>query len=405
MAREAMWRTLGMRHFDVQLIGGAVLHQGRISEMRTGEGKTLVAPLAAVLNSHDRPRRPRRHRQRLPRATRPAVDGPDLPFPRGQPRDDHPRRVVPLRAGLPDERRAPRQPPAGDAPGGLRGGRHLRHEQRVRVRLPARQHGPGARPAGPAGTQLRDRRRGRQHPHRRGADAADHQRPGRGIGRPVLHLRPARAAPQGTARGRGRGRRLLHRPQGQGGQPDRRGHRQDGGLAQRREHVRRRPAPRPALRAGAQGARPLQARPRLHRQGRRDHHRRRVHRPPDARSPLERGPPPGRRGEGGPARPARERDPCDDHVPELLPPLRQAGRDDGHGHDRGRGVPQDLPARGRGDPDQRRDDPRRRPRSRVPRRERQVQRADRRDRRDAGDRAARPGRHDQRREVRDPRRR
>ena len=51
MAREAMWRTLGMRHFDVQLIGGAVLHQGRISEMRTGEGKTLVAPLAAVLNS------------------------------------------------------------------------------------------------------------------------------------------------------------------------------------------------------------------------------------------------------------------------------------------------------------------------------------------------------------------
>ncbi len=40
-----------MRHFDVQLIGGAVLHQGRIAEMRTGEGKTLVAPLAAVLNA------------------------------------------------------------------------------------------------------------------------------------------------------------------------------------------------------------------------------------------------------------------------------------------------------------------------------------------------------------------
>ncbi len=51
MAREAMKRTLGMRHFDVQLIGGAVLHQGRIAEMRTGEGKTLVAPLAAVLNA------------------------------------------------------------------------------------------------------------------------------------------------------------------------------------------------------------------------------------------------------------------------------------------------------------------------------------------------------------------
>ena len=51
MTREAMKRTLGMRHFDVQFIGGAVLHQGRISEMRTGEGKTLVAPLAAILNA------------------------------------------------------------------------------------------------------------------------------------------------------------------------------------------------------------------------------------------------------------------------------------------------------------------------------------------------------------------
>src|SRR3712207_4620818 len=51
MAREAMVRTLGMRHFDVQLIGGTVLHPGKIAEMRTGEGKTLVAPLAAILNA------------------------------------------------------------------------------------------------------------------------------------------------------------------------------------------------------------------------------------------------------------------------------------------------------------------------------------------------------------------
>jgi preprotein translocase subunit SecA len=46
-----MKRTLGMRHFDVQLLGGVVLHQGKIAEMRTGEGKTLVAPMAAILNS------------------------------------------------------------------------------------------------------------------------------------------------------------------------------------------------------------------------------------------------------------------------------------------------------------------------------------------------------------------
>lgn len=49
--REASIRTLGMRHFDVQLMGGIVLHQGMISEMHTGEGKTLVATLAAYLNA------------------------------------------------------------------------------------------------------------------------------------------------------------------------------------------------------------------------------------------------------------------------------------------------------------------------------------------------------------------
>src|ERR1041385_2156520 len=49
--REASVRTTGMRHFDVQLIGGMVLHQGKIAEMRTGEGKTLVATLPAYLNA------------------------------------------------------------------------------------------------------------------------------------------------------------------------------------------------------------------------------------------------------------------------------------------------------------------------------------------------------------------
>ncbi len=51
MSREAMKRTLEMRHFDVQMMGGIALHQGRIAEMKTGEGKTLVPTLAAVLNS------------------------------------------------------------------------------------------------------------------------------------------------------------------------------------------------------------------------------------------------------------------------------------------------------------------------------------------------------------------
>ena len=51
VAREASARVLGMRHFREQLIGGIVLHQGRISEMKTGEGKTLVATLPAYLNA------------------------------------------------------------------------------------------------------------------------------------------------------------------------------------------------------------------------------------------------------------------------------------------------------------------------------------------------------------------
>ncbi|MBE7023477.1 MAG: preprotein translocase subunit SecA [Ruminococcaceae bacterium] len=51
VCREASWRVLGMKHFRVQIIGGIVLHQGRISEMKTGEGKTLVATLPAYLNA------------------------------------------------------------------------------------------------------------------------------------------------------------------------------------------------------------------------------------------------------------------------------------------------------------------------------------------------------------------
>ena len=62
VVREASRRVLGLRPFDVQLMGGMVLHNGQIAEMRTGEGKTLVAVLPAYLNAlsgkgvHVRPR-------------------------------------------------------------------------------------------------------------------------------------------------------------------------------------------------------------------------------------------------------------------------------------------------------------------------------------------------------------
>ena len=51
LVREASWRTMGLRHYDVQLVGGMVLHQGKIAEMKTGEGKTLMATLAVYLNT------------------------------------------------------------------------------------------------------------------------------------------------------------------------------------------------------------------------------------------------------------------------------------------------------------------------------------------------------------------
>ena len=51
VCREASWRVLGMKHFPVQILGGIILHQGRIAEMKTGEGKTLVATLPAYLNA------------------------------------------------------------------------------------------------------------------------------------------------------------------------------------------------------------------------------------------------------------------------------------------------------------------------------------------------------------------
>ena len=78
LCREASKRTLGQRHYDVQLIGGMVLHSGAIAEMKTGEGKTLTATLRGVPQHARRRRRPRRHRQRLPRPPRRRVDEADL---------------------------------------------------------------------------------------------------------------------------------------------------------------------------------------------------------------------------------------------------------------------------------------------------------------------------------------
>ncbi len=137
--REVSKRTLGQRHFDVQLMGGAALHWGNIAEMKTGEGKTLVATLPTYLNA-SRQRRARGHRQRLPRQLPERADGPYLPLPR------HERRLHYHR------------PEAAGTPQAVQRRHHLRHQQRVRLRLPARQHGLGEGRPRAARPPLRHRR-------------------------------------------------------------------------------------------------------------------------------------------------------------------------------------------------------------------------------------------------------
>ncbi len=97
---------------------------------------------------------------------------------------------------------------------------------------------------------------------------------------------------------------------------------------------------------------PVPQRSAVHRQGRRGRHRRRVHRPPHVRPPLLRRHPSGDRGERRPEGPQRGSDARHDHVPELLPAVRKAGRHDRYGQDRGARVPRHLRPRRRHDPDQ-----------------------------------------------------
>jgi preprotein translocase subunit SecA len=69
LVRESAKRTLGQRHYDEQLIGGVILHRGMITEMRTGEGKTLVGTLPAYVNALTGTWSTCRDGERLPRTT------------------------------------------------------------------------------------------------------------------------------------------------------------------------------------------------------------------------------------------------------------------------------------------------------------------------------------------------
>ena len=317
-----------------------------------------------------------------------------------------------------ERRRDPGDDAAASAPADVRGGRHVRHELRVRLRLPARQHGLLARGVRPARPRLRHRRRGRQHPDRRGADPAHHLGSPRAGGRHVRHLRPPRQADGRRGGGdeaevpwrvprhlRGRSR-LRVRREAQDRRPNRGRSPQGRAVPRRREplHVRERHAGQPPDPV-PQGREALQEGHRLrgHRRPGDDH--RRVHRSHPRRPPLVRGPPPGNRGQGGRPRPRGEPDARDDHASELLPPLREALRHDGHRDDRGPGVHEDLRDAGGRDPDPPPDGPRRRERPDLQDEGRQVEGPRQRDQGAQREGPADPDRDHLRRGFRDARRR
>ena len=317
--REAFRRTIGVRLFDVQLMGGIVLHEGDIAEKKTGEGKTFVAVQPLYLNG-------------LAGQGVHLVTVNDYLAKRDAEWTKPVYELLGSSVGVDPESHAVRA-----ATRGIRLRRHVRDELGVRVRLPARQHGRLARRRRPAQPLVRDRGRGRLDPRRRGANAAHHLRRAGDRRGDLLPVRPRR---QGS-------RRRARDAQ------DREGPRRDGalrrGLPLRREVQDRlagagddregracarhrqplRPEerhPRQPPHAGAQGAVAVQARRRLRRAGGRGQDRRRVHGPDHGRAPLERGPAPGDRGEGGHADPRGERHARVDHAAELLPPLRDGWR-------------------------------------------------------------------------------
>ena len=175
---------MGMRHFDVQLIGGMVLHGGAIAEMRTGEGKTLTGDARRRAQRAGRQGRARRHGQRLPGPPRRRVDEPDLRRRSGSP-------SASCRTCSPTRRSSAAY--AGDVTYGTNsefGFDYLRDNMATALEEKVQR---GRRETAPF-AHTSHRRRGRQHPHRRGAHAADHLRRARAGRRPLRAVRQARAA-------------------------------------------------------------------------------------------------------------------------------------------------------------------------------------------------------------------
>ena len=324
VAREAAWRVLDQRPYDVQIMGGAALHFGNVAEMKTGEGKTLTCVLPAYLNA-------------LSGKGVHVVTVNDYLAKRDSEWMGRVHRFLGLEVGVilaqmtPDQRRV-----------GLQRGHHLRHQQRVRLRLPARQHGAYDRRDGAA----------RAHPFAIVDEVdsilIDEART------PLIISGPA----DGSSNWYSEFARLAP-------------------LMEKDKHyevdLRKRTigvselgvefvedqlgidnlyeaanSPLVSYLNNAIKAKELFMRDKdyIVRDGE-VADRRRVHRPRAPRAPLQRGHAPGHRGQGKRRDQGREPDAGHHHAAELLPPLRQARRDDRHRADRGRRAARDLQARRR----------------------------------------------------------
>ena len=352
LVREAGKRTMGMRHFDVQLIGGMVLHGGSIAEMRTGEGKTLTATLAVVLNTlggkgvhlvtvNDYLAR------RDAEWMSPIYD------------------TLGVSVGVLQNMQAyedKHQAYAADVTYGTNsefGFDYLRDNMATSLEEKV-QRGHPFGIVDEVDNILIDEARTPLIISGAPEQAAD------------LYVKFARLAPQ---------MKPGKTPEGMDPRSKKdfvadfdfefdekhktvavteRGRRQGGEVPRHRPPLpgRERPAGQPPDPV-AQGRVALQARRRLRGGRRRGEDHRRVHRPHPRGPALVGGPAPGGRGQGGRARPGGEPDARHDHPAELLPHVRQARGHDRHGAHRGDRVHEDLQAAGRRGPDQPADDPRR----------------------------------------------
>ena len=313
VVREAAKRTLGQRHFDVQLMGGMVLHQGKIAEMKTGEGKTLVATLAVYLNA-------------LEGKGVHVVTVNDYLAKRDSEWMGQIYQFLGLTVGvivheLDDEQRKAAY--ACDVTYGTNnelGFDYLRDNMKFRLDDMAQRPfnyaivdevdsiliDEARTPliiSGPAEDSSELYRRADTVIPRLKADDFEKDEKNRTVVADRRRRRGGRGDPARRRAAAGRHQPLCAEP----GQ---------------------RAAPR---HPGAARPQAVRARHRLHRQGRPGRHHRRVHRPHDGRPALLRGPAPGARGQGEGRDPAREPDAGLDHLPEPVPHVSQAGRHDRHG--------------------------------------------------------------------------